>query len=372
MTKVPATDVEPFFDLASDLMCILDRQGRCLRVNQAFARELGYSAQTLRDRSLASLAHPSDSARVQTSLNRLSAGESPVAFTHRYIAENAQVHWLDWTISRVETASGPLLYGVAKDITRHQEVLQSLKQEKDSVLTANLMLAQTMQALEQRNAELDQFAYVTSHDLKAPLRAIANLATWIEEDLEDQLPEENVEQLELMKNRVHRMEALINGLLQYSRIGRTHQSSEQVDVAKLLKEVINSLPSKGFGIAIAPNMPIIQAKRTSLFHVFSNLIGNAIKHHHRQSGTIEISVKDVGNAYQFAVKDDGPGIAAAFHEKIFTIFQTLRARDELESTGIGLSLVQKIILAEGGEIQLSSEEGKGATFRFTWPKVPKL
>ena len=370
-TGVSTADVEPFFDLTSDLMCILDERGCCIRANQSFARKLGHSIQDMRDCSLASLAHAGDRTYVQTQLARLAAGEPTVAFTHRHLSKEAQVSWLNWTVSRVETASGPTFYGIAKDITQYKEALQSLELQKDSVVTANLVLARTMHKLEKRNAELDQFAYVASHDLKAPLRAIANLATWIEEDLEGKLPEENVKQLTLLKNRVHRMEGLINGLLEYSRIGRTHQSSEQVDVAKLIRAAISSLPTEGFNIAIAPDMPLIQAKRSPLFQVFTNLISNAIKHHHCKGGTVEISVKEVENAYQFTVKDDGPGIDAAFHKKIFAIFQTLRARDELESTGIGLALVQKIVSAEGGEVQLFSEEGKGATFQFTWPKVPK-
>ena len=370
-TDVPTADVEPFFDLTSDPMCILDERGCCIQVNQSFFQKLGYSTQAMRDRSLASLAHANDSAYVQTQITRLVAGEPTVAFTHRHLCKEAQVRWLNWTVSRIETASGLRFYGIAKDITQYKEALHSLKLQKDSALTANMVLARTMRELEKRNAELDQFAYVASHDLKAPLRAIANIATWIEEDLEGKLPEENVKQLELLKSRVHRMEGLINGLLEYSRIGRTHQSSEQVDVAELIKTVTNSLPTEGFDIAIAPGMPLIQAKRSALSQVFTNLIGNAIKHHHCRSGTIEISVDEAESAYQFTVKDDGPGIDAAFHKKIFAIFQTLRARDELESTGIGLALVQKIVLAEGGDIQLFSEEGKGATFQFTWPKVPK-
>ena len=259
---------------------------------------------------------------------------------------------------------------VFENVTEQKKAAQTLKAQKDSLLATNLMLTHTLQALEQRNEELDQFAYVTSHDLKSPLRAIANLATWIEEDLGDRLPSENVEQLDLLKSRVHRMEGLINGLLEYSRVGRFYQSSEQVEVGALLEAVVDSLPTAGFTIEIAPHMPIFQAKRAPLFQVFENLIDNAIKHHDKRRGTVQIGVEEKIDFYEFTVRDDGPGIAADFHEKIFTIFQTLRSRDELESTGIGLSLVKKTVLAEGGEIQVFSEIGKGTTFQFTWPKMP--
>ena len=227
-----------------------------------------------------------------------------------------------------------------------------------------------MRSLEERNVELDQFAYVTSHDLRAPLRAISNLAAWIEEDLEGQLPAENVEQLNLLQSRVHRMEGLIDGLLAYSRVGRTHQSSELVDVVALVKAIFDALPTEGFRLAIAPDMPRFHAKKVLLSQVFSNLISNAIKHHHRREGLIKIGVQELEQAYQFSVTDDGPGIATAYHQKVFVIFQTLRARDDLESTGIGLSLVKKIVQGEGGTVQIVSEEGKGTTFLFTWPKIP--
>lgn len=247
----------------------------------------------------------------------------------------------------------------------------ALQHQKDDLLTVNMMLTDTMAMLEQRNQELDQFAYVTSHDLKAPLRAIANLATWIEEDLGAELPAENREQFELLKSRVQRMEGLINGLLEYSRIGRTHQSHERIDVAELLAEIIDSISPLGeFTVEVAPAMPVLEATKIPLVQIFSNLITNAIKHHDRPDGTVRISARELDKAYEFSVADDGAGVDPAYHDQIFTIFQTLKARDQLESTGIGLSLVKKIVTHEGGRVTVESEPGEGAIFRFTWPKSP--
>lgn len=256
-----------------------------------------------------------------------------------------------------------------------EEQLQSaniaLQRQKHDLLTVNMILTDTMTTLEQRNQELDQFAYVTSHDLKAPLRAIANLATWIEEDLGAGLPAENREQFELLKGRVQRMEGLIDGLLEYSRIGRTHQSHERIDIAELLAEIIDSISPLGrFSVEVAPDMPVLEATKIPLVQLFSNLITNAIKHHDRPDGTVWISVRELDQAYEFSVADDGPGIDPAYHEKIFTIFQTLKPRDQLESTGIGLSLVKKIVTTKGGTVTVESEPGEGAIFRFTWPKSP--
>ncbi len=385
------------FQQANVGMARLSAAGKWMQVNRHLCSFLGYSAETLLQKTFFDLIHPDDQAAVRSMFQRLLSADSltddqPNAqsdaqsdaqmqnahgeIENRCVTAEGETVWTLSTLSAIRNQQGKLLYFIAavQDITKLKETLLALKSQKNSLLTTNLTLTHTMRTLEQRNEELDQFAYVTSHDLKAPLRAIANLATWIEEDLGSQLPAENAEQFELLKNRVHRMEGLINGLLEYSRIGRTHQSSEQVDVAALLEEVVDSLPTEGFTIMIAPDMPKFQAKRSPLSQVFSNLINNAIKHHHRSDGSVEVGVKDLGALYQFTVKDDGPGIAAAFHEKVFTIFQTLRSRDDLESTGIGLSLVKKTVLAEGGEIKIFSkgEPGEGATFQFTWPKIPNV
>ena len=272
-------------------------------------------------------------------------------------------------ISLSEMQIDQRLIAIIRDITDFQETEAKLQSRADmlSQLTANL--GQANAALENRNQELEQFAYVTSHDLKAPLRAIANLSEWIEEDLAGQLPEENQQQMRLLRGRVHRMEALINGLLEYSRVGRTQTTTEQIDVADLLADVIDSLdPPDSFTVHVAPTMPTLMTKRMPLRQVFANLISNGIKHHDRDDGQIQISVQDQGDWVEFAVADDGPGIDPEYHHKIFAIFQTLQARDTRENTGVGLAIVKKTVETEGGSIRVDSAEGAGATFYFTWPK----
>ncbi len=262
--------------------------------------------------------------------------------------------------------------GSCLDISDRKQTELTLKQRADELTRVNTMLAQTTGVLKIRNDELDQFAYVVSHDLKAPLRAIASLSEWMEEDLKDQLPEENQHQMRLLRGRVHRMEALINGLLEYSRVGRTQTPSLKVNVNALLMEVIDSLaPPETFSIEVESGMPTVISKRVPLQQVFTNLIGNAIKHHTRRDGHVKISVKDQGQYYEFAVSDDGPGIAPEYHEKVFVIFQTLEARDQKESTGVGLAIVKKIVETEAGKMTLESQVGFGSTFRFTWPKQPQ-
>lgn len=259
--------------------------------------------------------------------------------------------------------------GICTDIEERKAADLAIKTRAEELTYLTTVLAQTNAVLEKRNHELDQFAYVASHDLKAPLRAIANLSQWIEEDISDTLNEENRHQMNLLRGRVHRLEALIDGLLQYSRVGRSATEAEPVDVTAILVEVINSLaPPPEFAITVSPGMPTLLTQRLPLFQVFSNLLSNAIKHHRRLDGQITVSVKEQGQFYEFAVADDGPGIAPEYHEKVFYIFQTLEARDKVENTGVGLAIVKKIVEAQGGRIWLESRAGQGATFHFTWLK----
>ena len=223
-------------------------------------------------------------------------------------------------------------------------------------------------ALERSNQELDQFAYVASHDLKAPLRGIANLSEWIEEDLGD-VPPEVREQLELLRGRVYRMEGLIDGILEFSRAGRVREAPEAVEIGALLEEIIDLLsPPDSTSIIVEPEMPALVTERLPLQQVFMNLLGNAIKYTRRPDARIQVGMRNRDRFHEFSVADNGPGIAPEFQERIWGIFQTLEARDKVEGTGIGLSLVQKIVESRGGRVWVESEEGAGATFRFTWPK----
>ena len=229
--------------------------------------------------------------------------------------------------------------------------------------------------LEQRNQELDSFVYVVSHDLKAPLRGIASLSEWIEEDLEGSLSVANQQQMVLLRSRVYKMEATIDGLLDYARAGIAVETIESVSIATLLAEVIDSLGySLGTGIALPPTftielppeLPTLSTRRLPLFQVFANLIGNGIKHHDRVDGSIQISVEDRGDCYEFAIADDGPGIAPEDHDRMFKIFQAVNPQNRSDSTGIGLAIVKKIVEAAGGRIWLESQVGQGTTFYFTW------
>jgi PAS domain S-box-containing protein len=232
-------------------------------------------------------------------------------------------------------------------------------------------LVRLTHALEQSNRELDQFAYVASHDLKAPLRGIANLAGWLEEELKGGLTAETREYLRLLHGRVHRMEALINGILDYSRAGKARDQVESVDTAALARDVLELLaPGQGVQVEVQPGLPTVKAERVKLQQVLMNLLGNAIKFTslNRPDPRITLTWKDTGDAYAFTITDNGPGIAPEYHERIWGIFQTLESRDTIEGTGIGLSVVKKIVETQGGRAWVESEQGQGARFHFTWPK----
>jgi signal transduction histidine kinase len=226
-------------------------------------------------------------------------------------------------------------------------------------------------ALERSNRELNQFAYVASHDLKAPLRGIANLAQWVEEDLGEAMTERSREHIRVLLSRVRRMEALIDGILAFARAGRGEGHREEIDVGQLVQEVRELLapPAGLFAVDVSPDLPRVSAVRAPFQQVWMNLLGNAFKHARREGGEVRVSALDRGTQWEFSVADNGPGIAPQYHQRVFGIFQTLAARDKVEGTGIGLATVKKLVESEGGAVWVESQAGQGATFRFTWPKM---
>lgn len=228
-------------------------------------------------------------------------------------------------------------------------------------------LSRNIGELEKKNAELNQFAYVVSHDLKAPVRGISNVVQWIEEDLGQEISPAMRKYLDFIPERIARMEALIDGLLQYARVSRDESLREEVDMAVLISDLVGLVVPKGVEVTTA-GLPVFVTEKLLLQQVFINLIGNAVKYIPPQNGKIIITCVENPTCYEFSVIDNGQGIDPIYHEKIFVIFQTLRERDDQKSTGIGLAIVKKIIEDKNCVIRVVSSLGTGASFIFTWPK----
>ncbi|HLG38850.1 MAG TPA: ATP-binding protein [Chitinophagaceae bacterium] len=228
-------------------------------------------------------------------------------------------------------------------------------------------LRRNINELQSRNAELDKFAYVVSHDLKAPVRGIHNVIKWIEEDLGNELSPQMKKYLDIIPQKTKRMEDLINGLLDYARI-RKKTEPEQTDVDELVSQIAEDIVPANYKVEIK-NLPVIFAEKIKLEQVFTNLISNSVKYSSRENALIIIACKESEDHYEFSVKDNGIGIEPEYHNRIFEMFQTLREKDEKESTGIGLAIIKKILDEQHCSIKVNSTLGKGAEFVFTWPRI---
>ncbi len=341
------------------IVAVTDARGRILRVNDKFCAISKYSRDELLGqdhRIINSRHHPPEF--FQGLWRTITRGEVwKGEICNR--AKDGALYWVDTTIVPFLGPDGRPKEHIAirADITERKRAEQRQ--------------AELMAELKEINQELNQFAYVVSHDLKAPLRAISSLASWLAEDYAEKLGPDGRSQLGLLLGRVKRMDALVDGILRYSRIGREQEEVAAIDVGPLLHEIVEMLgPPAGIRVEIGASMPTVYCERTRLTQVFENLISNAVKYMGRPDGRIWIGWAESPEAWTFHVRDTGPGIDERYFEKIFQIFQTLTARDEAESTGIGLAVVKKNVEVCGGQVWVESKLGEGSTFSFRLPKAP--
>lgn len=234
---------------------------------------------------------------------------------------------------------------------------------------ASKSLAEHHEELERSNKELATFAYVASHDLKSPLRGIFQISQWIEEDLSNGDTASIPSHMDLLRGRLRRMEHLLDDLLAYSRAGRIEGGLSQIDLGVIAHDIFDmQAPPAGFSLKTASDLPTFTTLATPLEQVLRNLFTNAIKHHNQAAGMIKLDwhLKNK-DYYEFTVTDDGPGIPPEYHERVFVMFQTLRPRDEIEGSGMGLALVKKIVETYGGKTRISSDGAHGTSIHFTWP-----
>jgi len=267
-----------------------------------------------------------------------------------------------------------LLTAQAAVALQNTQLVKDMQQNQQQIESLNTTLEQRVEErtaeLNRVNEELNNFAYVVSHDLKAPLRAINQLSGWVTEDYASSFDDDGKEQMALICSRAKRMHEMIDGILQYSRIGRVKVNVEDVDLLELINDVIHLLaPPANMEVKLMSSFPVIKGERLRLHQVFQNLIDNAIKYSDKAAGLIELCCVEQAKYWEIQIKDNGPGIAKKYQEKIFQLFQTLKPKDQAESTGIGLSLIEKTVTHWGGNIWIESEEGNGSTFIFTIPKT---
>jgi PAS domain S-box-containing protein len=324
-----------------------------------FSVTAGEAAKGLPAAAYLQVVHEEDRARVADTLGRAIELCGAYDIEYRVRQSEGTFRWLQ-ARGRVESdGAGHATYfhGAVIDITDRK--------------LSELSLRDNNQQLKRSNRDLEDFAYIASHDLKTPLGGIKSAALWLEEDLHD-LSDESRKLLGLMQSRINRMETLLDDLLTYSRVGRTDTAISETNVAVIFGRIIEVLgPPAHINVRSEGELPVIVTASAQLEHVLRNLINNAIKHHDKPNGEVVLSGKRVGDFVEFVVRDDGPGILPQFHDKIFQLFQTLKRRDEVEGSGMGLALVKKLVEQQNGCITVHSQgNGTGAEFRFQWPTLP--
>lgn len=347
------------FETAVDAIITIDDKGCLERLNPAAERMFGYAEAEVAGRNVSMLMPSPHREQHDAYLaNYAATGERKIIGTGREVEglrRDGSVFPIDLTVAEMRLGERRMFTGMVRDITERKQA-----EARNLSLLAELTSA---------NEELTSFAYVVSHDLKAPLRGIGSLADWLSTDYADKFSDEGKEHMRLLIQRVHRMGALIDGILQYSRVGRVREVAVDVDLNRLLREVIDLLaPPPHIGVTVEGPLPSVRAEPTRIAQLFHNLISNAIKYMDKPQGLVTVACHDAGAEWHFSVADNGPGIEARHFERIFQLFQTLAPRDRVESTGVGLALAKKIAEMYHGRIWVESVPGAGATFWFALPK----
>ncbi|MHC4912828.1 MAG: sensor histidine kinase, partial [Planctomycetota bacterium] len=327
-------------DPSNDCIFVIEPEwGRILDTNYRACESLGYTRQELLDMTVKEIEESiaDDSAWREQELKL----EGDIIIQGQFKCKNATTFFVETSLKLVSQAKKDYIIAITRDITERKQAEQELK----------------------------DFAYIVSHDLKAPLRGIKTLADCLLTDYADKLDEQGKEKMDLLLKRVERMHNLIDGILQYSRVGRITEEKVRVNLDELIPDVIDMVAApENIEITVENELPVIECEQTRITQVFENLLSNAIKYMDKPQGTIKIGCAQEDDFWKFSVADNGPGIEEQHFEKIFRIFQTLHSRDEFESTGVGLSVIKKIVEMYGGKVWVESKLGEGSTFFFTLPK----
>lgn len=226
---------------------------------------------------------------------------------------------------------------------------------------------QLLLKLQYQNEQLNDYAHLVSHDLKSSIRSLSALLSWIKEDCGEKIGEESVNNLNLMEEKIEKIDKFLEDIINYSEIGTTSLKSNTIDLNKKVVNIIDSIHiPKNISVIVNGNLPVLKADARRLQQVFQNLISNAVNFNNKEVGLVEIGVEETEDLYTFSIKDNGQGIPKEYQDKIFNTFTTLGYHEK--STGMGLSIVKRVLDLYGGEIWLESEVTRGSTFYFTIPK----
>ena len=309
--------------------------------------------------SFADYMHPDDEEYVNQHVNQLLSENKSHNFDFRIVLDDGSIRVLN-TLAEVaefdKNGKPSKIMGINQDITERKEI--------------ELKLNENIKKLAQSNKELEQFAYITSHDLREPLRMITSFLQLLERRYKDQLDEDANEFIGFAVDGAKRLDAMTYDLLQYSRITSEKREVIPVNFEHVLEEALLNLKvpiEESNAIITHDPLPTINGDEQLKIRLFQNLIGNAIKYRSQETPKIHITAKKEKNQYLFSIKDNGIGMSPKHLEQIFTIFKRLHTHEEYEGTGIGLAIAQKIVHQQGGQIWVESEPGKGSTFYFTIP-----
>jgi len=352
------------FELATAGIAHVDLSGRFMKVNRRLCEILGYGEQELIGRPVKEISHPEDRNLTDSQRMRVRSGEKPsVRFEKRYLRKSGAIVWVDLSVALACDASGVPQYEIAlfDDITERKKAEAALREAHEE--------------LKRSNAELEQFAYVASHDLQEPLRMVSSYTQLLMRRYGDKLDGDAREFTAFIVDGATRMKQLIEDLLAYSRVGTRDKNFKPVDAGSSLGRALTNLRAaiqdSGATVTHDP-LPTIPCDEVQLAQLFQNLIGNALKFRKPDAApAVHVGAADQGAEWEFMVRDNGIGIEPQYFERIFMVFQRLHDKGEYPGTGIGLAIVKKVVERHGGRIWVQSQPGAGTTFHFTMPKERK-
>jgi PAS domain S-box-containing protein len=343
-------------DTVTDGIHVLDERGDLVYCSRAFAQMLGFTPDEMTRLHVSAWSPEEDGTDLAATIPSLI--EKPSVVETQLRRRDGSLVDVEIGAQSVDLNGLRYVYRSARDLSERKRVDRENRQH--------------LQELERINKELDDFVYVASHDLRSPLRAIKTLAQWIIDD-GPSVDAKTQERLQLIQGRAQRMTQLLDDVMIYARAGKTTEPAAVMSAAALTAEIAVTLQvPDGYRILTDRSLEPVMVRRAPLEQVIHNLIGNAIKHHDRNQGSVRLWAVDNGERHRFFVADDGPGIPEPYREAVFEMFTTLKPRDEVEGSGMGLALVRKVVTGLGGECGIQDGTGRGTCLWFDWPKLTEV